>query len=138
MMSLESIPSAMPSPSLKRRRNEDDQIDFDRITGEEEELWSDYSENEENVDEVIKTKQSTNILDPEGLRRKGRPPCKRMQGVMGKAVKKKIEKKKKTLPNGKSKEVEEIVVDHVFGTQESVVNVNVRNFSFIAQFYESC
>ncbi|KAI8564002.1 hypothetical protein RHMOL_Rhmol03G0150800 [Rhododendron molle] len=35
-------------------------------------------------------------------------------------------------------EVEEIMIDHVFGTQESVVNVNVRNFSFIAQFHESC
>ncbi|KAI8572732.1 hypothetical protein RHMOL_Rhmol01G0222600 [Rhododendron molle] len=54
-------------------------------------------------DEVIKTKQSTIILDPEGLRRKGRPPCKRMQGVAEKVVKKKIEKKKKTLPKGKSK-----------------------------------
>ncbi|XP_058210661.1 protein FAR-RED IMPAIRED RESPONSE 1-like isoform X2 [Rhododendron vialii] len=74
-------------------------------------------------DEVIKTKQSTNILDPEGLRRKGRPPCKRMQGVVEKAVKKKIEKKKTTLPREKAK-VEEIVVDHVFGTQESVVNLN--------------
>ncbi|KAI8564004.1 hypothetical protein RHMOL_Rhmol03G0150800 [Rhododendron molle] len=61
-----------------------------------------------------------------------------MQGVAEKAVKKKIEKKKKTLPKGKSKEVEEIMIDHVFGTQESVVNVNVRNFSFIAQFHESC
>ncbi|KAG5565157.1 hypothetical protein RHGRI_001151 [Rhododendron griersonianum] len=47
MMSSESIPSAMPSPSPKRRRNEDDQIDFGRVTGEEEELWSGYSENEE-------------------------------------------------------------------------------------------
>ncbi|KAI8563999.1 hypothetical protein RHMOL_Rhmol03G0150800 [Rhododendron molle] len=70
-------------------------------------------------DEVINTKHSTPILDPEGLRRKGRPPCKRMQGVA-------------------EKEVEEIMIDHVFGTQESVVNVNVRNFSFIAQFHESC
>ncbi|KAI8563996.1 hypothetical protein RHMOL_Rhmol03G0150800 [Rhododendron molle] len=75
-------------------------------------------------DEVINTKHSTPILDPEGLRRKGRPPCKRMQGVAEKAVKKKIEKKKKTLPKGKSKEVEEIMIDHVFGTQESVVNLS--------------
>ncbi|KAI8564001.1 hypothetical protein RHMOL_Rhmol03G0150800 [Rhododendron molle] len=58
---------------------------------------------ESNGDEVINTKHSTPILDPEGLRRKGRPPCKRMQGVAEKAVKKKIEKKKKTLPKGKSK-----------------------------------
>ncbi|KAI8572733.1 hypothetical protein RHMOL_Rhmol01G0222700 [Rhododendron molle] len=49
MMSSKSIPLEMPSPSSKRRRNEDDQIDFDRVTGEEEELWSGYSENEEEV-----------------------------------------------------------------------------------------
>ncbi|XP_058210670.1 protein FAR-RED IMPAIRED RESPONSE 1-like [Rhododendron vialii] len=49
MMSPESIPSAMPSPSPKWRTNEDDQIDFGRVTGEEEELWSGYSENEEEV-----------------------------------------------------------------------------------------
>ncbi|XP_058221950.1 protein FAR1-RELATED SEQUENCE 1-like isoform X2 [Rhododendron vialii] len=50
-------------------------------------------------DGVILSKQSTNILDPESLRRKGRPPCKRKQGVVEKAVKKKRETKKKTLSN---------------------------------------
>ncbi|KAG5562946.1 hypothetical protein RHGRI_005623 [Rhododendron griersonianum] len=73
-------------------------------------------------DEVITSKQSTNILDLEGLRRKGRPPCKRKQGFVEIAVKKKRETKKKTLSNEKVKEVEKIAVGHGFGTQESVVN----------------
>ncbi|KAI8567772.1 hypothetical protein RHMOL_Rhmol02G0147600 [Rhododendron molle] len=73
-------------------------------------------------DGVITSKQSTNILDPEGLRRKGRPPCKRKKGVVEIAVKKKRETKKKTLSNEKVKKVEKIAVDHEFGTQESVVN----------------
>ncbi|KAG5524908.1 hypothetical protein RHGRI_031551 [Rhododendron griersonianum] len=52
-----------------------------------------------------------------------------MQGVVEKAVKKKIEKKKKTLPKEKAKDVEEIMVDYVFGTQESVVNASGDFFS---------
>ncbi|KAG5541358.1 hypothetical protein RHGRI_021253 [Rhododendron griersonianum] len=50
-------------------------------------------------DGVIPSKQSTNILDLECLQRKGRPPCKRKQGVVEKVVKKKRETKKKTLSN---------------------------------------
>ncbi|KAI8552071.1 hypothetical protein RHMOL_Rhmol06G0235900 [Rhododendron molle] len=48
-------------------------------------------------DGVITSKQSTNILDPEGLRRKGRPPCKRKKGVVEIAVKKKRATKKKDI-----------------------------------------
>ena len=33
-------------------------------------------------DGLIPSNQSTNILDPEGVTRKGRPPCKRKQGAM--------------------------------------------------------
>ncbi|XP_058209130.1 protein FAR1-RELATED SEQUENCE 4-like isoform X1 [Rhododendron vialii] len=75
-------------------------------------------------DGVIPSKQSTNILDPESLRRKGRPPCKRKRGVVEKAVKKKRETKKKTVSNENVKEVEKIAVGHGFGTQDSVVNGN--------------
>ncbi|KAG5540852.1 hypothetical protein RHGRI_020929 [Rhododendron griersonianum] len=69
-------------------------------------------------DGVIPPKQSTNILDPEGLRRKGRPPCKRKIGAVEKAVTKKRQTSKKPLSNEKSKEVEEIAVSHHIGTQE--------------------
>ncbi|KAG5536108.1 hypothetical protein RHGRI_023782 [Rhododendron griersonianum] len=75
-------------------------------------------------DGVITPKQSTNILDPEGLRRKGRPPSKRKIGAVEKAVTKKGQTSKKPLSNEKSKEVEEIAVSHHIGTQESIVNVN--------------
>ncbi|KAG5557969.1 hypothetical protein RHGRI_008023 [Rhododendron griersonianum] len=124
LMSPESIPSAMPPPSPKRMTNSDGQIDFGRDVEEEEEeeekeVWSGDSEEEQ---------ESTNILDPKDIRRKGRPPSKMKQGGVEKIVKKKREREKKTLSNEKAKEVEEIAVDHVVGTQESVVNVNVRNF----------
>ncbi|XP_058217565.1 protein FAR1-RELATED SEQUENCE 1-like [Rhododendron vialii] len=59
-------------------------------------------------DGVIPPKQSTNILDPEGLRRKGRPPCKRKIGVVEKVVQKKRQTYKKPSSKEKSKEVEEI------------------------------
>ncbi|KAI8539107.1 hypothetical protein RHMOL_Rhmol09G0155300 [Rhododendron molle] len=75
-------------------------------------------------DGVIPPKQSTNILDPEGLRRKERPPCKRKIGAVEKAVKKKRQTFKKPLSNEKSKEVDEVAVSHHIGTQESIVNVN--------------
>ncbi|XP_058180203.1 protein FAR-RED IMPAIRED RESPONSE 1-like [Rhododendron vialii] len=75
-------------------------------------------------DGVIPPKQSTNTLDPEGLRRKGRPLCKRKIGAVEKAVTKKRQTSKKPLSNEKSKEVEEIAVSHHIGTQESIVNVN--------------
>ncbi|KAG5565352.1 hypothetical protein RHGRI_001301 [Rhododendron griersonianum] len=81
-------------------------------------------------DGVILSKHSTNILDPEGIQRKGRPPCKRKQGAVEKAVKKKRETKKKTLSNENVKEVKKIAVGHGFGTQESVVNVHITNFIF--------
>ncbi|XP_057493375.1 protein FAR1-RELATED SEQUENCE 5-like isoform X2 [Actinidia eriantha] len=91
-------------------------------------------------DEVIPSKRSTNILDPEGKERKGRPPTKRRINFMEKVVKKKRQTKKKALSNKKYKEIEEIAVghhietqvekveeiavgDHI-GTQESVANLN--------------
>ncbi|KAG5556889.1 hypothetical protein RHGRI_007215 [Rhododendron griersonianum] len=78
------------------------------------------------------------ILDSKPVRLKGRPPSKRMQGVVEKIGKKKREPKKKTLPNKNAKEVEDIMDGHVFGTQESVVNVNVRNFFLLlSSFYNS-
>ncbi|XP_058228152.1 protein FAR-RED IMPAIRED RESPONSE 1-like [Rhododendron vialii] len=75
-------------------------------------------------DGVIPPKQSTSILDPEGLRRKGRPPCKRKISAVEKVVTKKRQISKKPLSNEKSNEVEEIAVSHHIGTQESIVNVN--------------
>ncbi|KAG5528075.1 hypothetical protein RHGRI_028866 [Rhododendron griersonianum] len=57
-------------------------------------------------DEVLSSKESKIILDPEPLRRKGRPPSKRKQGF----VKKKLE-------------VEEIADAHMFGTQERVLEM---------------
>ncbi|PSS12139.1 Protein FAR1-RELATED SEQUENCE like [Actinidia chinensis var. chinensis] len=88
-------------------------------------------------DEVIPSKRSTNILDPEGKERKGRPPTKRRMNFMEKVVKKKRQTKKKALSNKKYKEiavgdhigtqvekVEEIAVDDHIGTQESVANLN--------------
>ncbi|KAG5556887.1 hypothetical protein RHGRI_007215 [Rhododendron griersonianum] len=75
-------------------------------------------------DEVLPSKESMKILDSKPVRLKGRPPSKRMQGVVEKIGKKKREPKKKTLPNKNAKEVEDIMDGHVFGTQESVVNVN--------------
>ncbi|KAG5536538.1 hypothetical protein RHGRI_024085 [Rhododendron griersonianum] len=79
-------------------------------------------------DGVITPKQSTNILDPEGLRRKGRPPCKRKIGAVEKAVTKKRQTSKKPLSNEKSKEVEEIAVVKVGEEDNQVVwklNVNI-------------
>ncbi|KAG5536547.1 hypothetical protein RHGRI_024090 [Rhododendron griersonianum] len=71
-------------------------------------------------DGVLPSKESTNILDPVTLRRKGRPPSKRKVGVVEKIGKKKIETKKKTL----SKEKERLEHNNCFfqeiGTQESV------------------
>ncbi|KAG5542514.1 hypothetical protein RHGRI_022151 [Rhododendron griersonianum] len=75
-------------------------------------------------DEVLASKESKIILDPVPLRRKGRPPSKRKQGFVEKIGKKKREPKNKTLSNEKAKEVEEIADAHMFGTQESVENVN--------------
>ncbi|XP_058207248.1 protein FAR1-RELATED SEQUENCE 6-like isoform X1 [Rhododendron vialii] len=75
-------------------------------------------------DGVLPSKQSTNILDPKDIRPKGRPQSKTKQGGVEKIVKKKREREKKTLSNEKAKVVEEIGIDHVVGTQESVVNVN--------------
>ncbi|KAI8536293.1 hypothetical protein RHMOL_Rhmol10G0246200 [Rhododendron molle] len=75
-------------------------------------------------DEVLASKESKIILDPEPLRRKGRPPSKRKQSFVEKIGKKKREPKNKTLSNEKAKEVEEIADAHIFGTQESVGNVN--------------
>ncbi|KAG5536550.1 hypothetical protein RHGRI_024090 [Rhododendron griersonianum] len=54
-------------------------------------------------DGVLPSKESTNILDPVTLRRKGRPPSKRKVGVVEKIGKKKIETKKKTLSKEKAK-----------------------------------
>ncbi|KAG5553462.1 hypothetical protein RHGRI_011368 [Rhododendron griersonianum] len=54
-------------------------------------------------DGVLPSKESTNILDPVTLRRKGRPPSKRKVGVVEKIGKKKKETKKKTLSNEKAK-----------------------------------
>ncbi|XP_057460289.1 uncharacterized protein LOC130750835 [Actinidia eriantha] len=68
-------------------------------------------------DEVIPSKRSTNILDPEGKERKGRPPTKRRISLMEKAIKKKRQTKKKPLSKQKYKEVEEIAVGHHVGTQ---------------------
>ena len=48
-------------------------------------------------DGLIPSNQSTNILDPERVTRKGRPPCKRKQGVVEKVVKKKRATKKTCL-----------------------------------------
>ncbi|XP_058223590.1 protein FAR1-RELATED SEQUENCE 5-like isoform X4 [Rhododendron vialii] len=73
-------------------------------------------------DEILGSKESKIILDPEPLRRKGRPPSKRKQDFVEKIGKKKREPKKKTLPNEKTKEIENIADGHVFGTQESVGN----------------
>ncbi|GAB2269979.1 hypothetical protein Dimus_004894 [Dionaea muscipula] len=70
---------------------------------------------------VPPSKQSTNILDPKGIRRKGRPPCNRKKDVVEKAMKKKSVQKKNTLSDDKAKE---IAVVYEFGTQESVANVN--------------
>ncbi|KAI8562748.1 hypothetical protein RHMOL_Rhmol03G0058900 [Rhododendron molle] len=54
-------------------------------------------------DGVLPSKESTNILDPVTLRRKGRPPSKRKIGIVEKIGKKKIETKKKTLSKEKAK-----------------------------------
>ncbi|XP_057511625.1 uncharacterized protein LOC130793782 isoform X2 [Actinidia eriantha] len=70
-------------------------------------------------DEVISSKQSTNILDPEGKERKGRPPRKRRINFIEKAIKKKRQTKKKPLSIQKYKEFEEIAVGHNIETQES-------------------
>ncbi|KAG5547270.1 hypothetical protein RHGRI_013070 [Rhododendron griersonianum] len=75
-------------------------------------------------DVVLPSKESRNIVDPEALLRKGRPPTKRKQSGVEKVSKKKREQKKKTLSNEKAKEVEENADGHVFGTQESVINVH--------------
>ncbi|KAI8555731.1 hypothetical protein RHMOL_Rhmol05G0197800 [Rhododendron molle] len=82
-------------------------------------------------DGVLPSKESTNILDPVTLRRKGRPPSKRKIGVVEKIGKKKIETKKKTLSKEKAKEVrtqERLEHNNYFfqeiGTQESLLNVN--------------
>ncbi|GFS30044.1 hypothetical protein Acr_00g0009790 [Actinidia rufa] len=48
-------------------------------------------------DGLIPSNQSTNILDPERVTRKGRPPTKRKQGVVEKAIKKKRATKKTCL-----------------------------------------
>ncbi|KAG5529549.1 hypothetical protein RHGRI_030070 [Rhododendron griersonianum] len=69
-------------------------------------------------DVVLPSKESTTILDPKSVRRKGRPPSKRKQG----GVEKNCKKKRETLSNQKAKEVQENAVGNVFGTQESVVN----------------
>ncbi|KAG5548648.1 hypothetical protein RHGRI_014109 [Rhododendron griersonianum] len=87
---------------------------------EEEEVWSGDCEDEQEVwsGDCEDEQESTNILDPEGLRRKGRPSCKRKIGVVEKAVTKKRQTSKKPLSNEKFKEVEEIAVSHQIGTQE--------------------
>ncbi|KAG5531088.1 hypothetical protein RHGRI_025897 [Rhododendron griersonianum] len=88
-------------------------------------------------DGVLPSKESTNILDPVTLRRKGRLPSKRKVGVVEKIGKKKKETKKKTLSNEKAKVSTQERLEHnncffqEIGTQESVVNVNVRIFFFI-------
>ncbi|GFY98617.1 FAR1-related sequence 3 [Actinidia rufa] len=48
-------------------------------------------------DGLISSNQSTNILDPERVTRKGRPPSKRKQGAVEKAIKKKRATKKTCL-----------------------------------------
>ncbi|KAG5538779.1 hypothetical protein RHGRI_019359 [Rhododendron griersonianum] len=73
-------------------------------------------------DEVLASKESKIILDPEPLPQKGRPPSKRKQGFVKKNGKKKREPKNKTLSNEKAKDIEEIADAHMFGTQESVGN----------------
>ncbi|KAG5531913.1 hypothetical protein RHGRI_026500 [Rhododendron griersonianum] len=82
-------------------------------------------------DEILSSKETTNILDPVQLRRKGRPPTKRKQGFVEKVGKKKIETQKKTLSKEKAKEVEtQERLEHnncqfqEVGTQDSVINVN--------------
>ncbi|KAI8543602.1 hypothetical protein RHMOL_Rhmol08G0231100 [Rhododendron molle] len=54
-------------------------------------------------DEILSSKETTNILDPVQLRRKGRPPTERKQGFVEKVGKKKIETQKKTLSKEKAK-----------------------------------
>ncbi|KAI8530417.1 hypothetical protein RHMOL_Rhmol11G0056600 [Rhododendron molle] len=54
-------------------------------------------------DEILSSKETTNILDPVQLRRKGRPPTKRKQGFIEKVGKKKIETQKKILSKEKAK-----------------------------------
>ncbi|GFY84444.1 hypothetical protein Acr_03g0012180 [Actinidia rufa] len=68
-------------------------------------------------DGVIPSKRSTNILDPEGRQRKGRPSTKRRISVIEKVIKKKRQTKRKPLSNEQYKEVEEISVGHDIGTQ---------------------
>ena len=50
-------------------------------------------------DGLIPSNQSTNILDPERVTRKGRPPCKRKQGAVKKVVKKKRATKSLVMPS---------------------------------------
>ncbi|PSR85428.1 Protein FAR1-RELATED SEQUENCE like [Actinidia chinensis var. chinensis] len=68
-------------------------------------------------DGVIPSKRSTNILDPEGRPRKGKPSTKRRISVIEKVIKKKRQTKKKLLSNEQYKEVEEISFGHDIGTQ---------------------
>ncbi|KAI8524917.1 hypothetical protein RHMOL_Rhmol13G0186800 [Rhododendron molle] len=77
-------------------------------------------------DAVVPSKQSTRILDPEGVPQKGRPPSKRKQGGVEKFGNKKQVAKKKNECKKKTKVVDEIAVGHEFGTQESVVNASVH------------
>ncbi|KAG5553453.1 hypothetical protein RHGRI_011368 [Rhododendron griersonianum] len=69
---------------------------------------------------VLPSKESTNILDPVTLRRKGRPPSKRKVGVVEKIGKKKKETKKKTLSNEKERLEHNNCFFQEIGTQESV------------------
>ncbi|KAI8539742.1 hypothetical protein RHMOL_Rhmol09G0206400 [Rhododendron molle] len=77
-------------------------------------------------DAVVPSKQSTRILDPEGVPQQGRPPSKRKQGGVEKFGNKKQVAKKKNECKKKTKVVDEIAVGHEFGTQESVVNASVH------------
>ncbi|XP_057500887.1 protein FAR-RED ELONGATED HYPOCOTYL 3-like [Actinidia eriantha] len=73
-------------------------------------------------DGVIPSKRSTNILDPEGRQRKGRPSTKRRISVIEKVIKKKRQTKKKLLSNEQYKEVEEISFGHDIRTQVEKVD----------------
>ncbi|GFS40197.1 hypothetical protein Acr_00g0067080 [Actinidia rufa] len=82
-------------------------------------------------DGVIPSKRSTNILDPEGRQRKGRPSTKRRISVIEKVIKKKRQTKKKLLSNEQYKEVEEISFGHDIGTQFEKVDYILSHSSYM-------
>ncbi|KAG5556890.1 hypothetical protein RHGRI_007215 [Rhododendron griersonianum] len=76
---------------------------MERLRELKEELIESSNESFSLGDEVLPSKESMKILDSKPVRLKGRPPSKRMQGVVEKIGKKKREPKKKTLPNKNAK-----------------------------------